>query len=172
MREKGQVRGLGKWVGLGLWVGFSLGVSSFGCSKNSEASTQATGSSASPKKVSPTPNADGPAFRVDVGHASCSQGQACTSRLTLTAMAGYHLNKEYPYRFTVESKGECEFSTTTFGKENFQAQSETVGTMTMTCTAPKKAGTFPFTGTFKFSVCTDDKCLIESTGASVNVQGK
>lgn len=171
------VTSIGRGLGGALLVGMWLVVTSFGCSKESEArvspkegETKVAMPGAGAKSALPV--SDGPAFSVTPVHASCEQGKTCSASIRLTAMNGYHLNKEYPYRFTVESKGECEFAKTTFTKDDFQKQSDTTGVMPVTCTAPKKSGKFPFSGTFKFSVCTDEKCLIESATVSLQANVK
>jgi hypothetical protein len=94
---------------------------------------------------------------------SCEAGKDCAATLTLTATEGYHINKEYPYKFTTDARDGVTFLAkdgSAFSKANgdFQQTSETVGTTRVGFRATK---TFELSGTFKMSVCSDANCQIE-----------
>lgn len=104
------------------------------------------------------PLAGKPFYRVDAGPASpCTAGAACEAHLVLTALGGYHVNREYPFKFV----GEAAPAAPVDGTGTFAVEDATHGTMTVRV-HPAAAGTVKVAGTFKLSVCSDDTCEIET----------
>ncbi len=117
------------------------------------------GSDAAGKGVASGPPLAGKAFyRVDAGPASaCTVGAACEAHLVLTALTGYHINREYPFKFV----GEAPPAAAVDGTGAFAVDDATHGTMTVRF-HPAAAGTARVAGAFKLSVCSDDTCEIET----------
>ena len=135
-------------------------LSMFGCSRPTEASPSAS-SKAAPM-TSP--------FRVDVSAAPCALGASCTATVTLTATDGFHINNEYPYKVSIDDAGGLDFSKSDFSKADgdFATPSQTTGVMTLRYMA-KNRRNFRASGTFRLSVCSDDKCLLERPSITLNV---
>jgi hypothetical protein len=103
-------------------------------------------------------------FHVDVAPAaSCATGgAACSVLADLTALSGFKVNKDYPYRFVPDPAsqavvdGEAAFAVT--------------GTHTGRLMVPVKRdapGAAQVSGTFKLSVCSADVCQIEDAVLTV-----
>lgn len=94
-------------------------------------------------------------YRVDAGPpAPCASGAVCEARLVLTALGGYHVNQEYPFKFVGEP------ATSIDGEGTFAIDDAKHGTLTVKF-RPAAAGTAKLVGTFKLSVCSDENCQIE-----------
>jgi len=103
------------------------------------------------------PLAGKPFYRVDRGpQPPCGSGAACEARVVLTALAGYHVNKDYPFKFVGDPA-----AMPIDGTGSFAIDGAKHGTMTIKF-RPAAAGTATLIGTFKLSVCSDDTCEIES----------
>src|SRR3954471_5383797 len=49
------------------------------------------------------PLASKPFYRIDAGPpVACAPGATCKARLVLTALGGYHVNQDYPFKFVGE----------------------------------------------------------------------
>lgn len=96
-------------------------------------------------------------YRIDAGPpGACAQGKICEARLVLTALGGYHVNQDYPFKFL----GEPAPAVPVDGEGAFAIDDARHGTMTVKF-RPAAAGTVKLVGTFKLSVCSDDTCEIE-----------
>lgn len=107
----------------------------------------------------------GPSYKVETAPPPpCRAGEACTVRVELTALGGFHVNKDYPFTFVpTPTDGISHEGTGTFARDSEQA-----GTMTLTFRAAAP-GTAKVAGTFKLSVCSDDECQIEDVPVAVDV---
>jgi hypothetical protein len=95
-------------------------------------------------------------YRIDAGpRTPCAAGATCEARLVLSALAGYHVNKDYPFKFVGEPAGFAIDGDGTFALDDAR-----VGTMTVRF-RPRTQGTAKLVGTFKLSVCSGDQCEIE-----------
>jgi cytochrome oxidase Cu insertion factor (SCO1/SenC/PrrC family) len=94
----------------------------------------------------------------------CRRGAWCTVRIELTALAGFHVNKEYPFKFVAAPAEGLEHD----GTGAFRIESETSGVLVHRF-RPSGAGPARVSGTFKLSVCTAERCEIESAPVSVEV---
>lgn len=99
---------------------------------------------------------------------TCAPGKDCQAVLTLTATEGYHINKEYPYKFIVDAKEGVTYTKDAFAKASgdFQQVSETVGT---TAIGFRAAHAFDLSGTFKMSVCSEANCQVEVQKMALHV---
>ena len=106
-----------------------------------------------------------PAFRVEVAApAACAVNAACEARIKLTALGGYKVNEEYPFKFVADKNA----GVTVVSPAKFAREGDKTGTMTIQLRA-QAAGTHTVSGTFKLSVCTKDVCKIESPKISFAV---
>jgi hypothetical protein len=118
---------------------------------------------------------DGQNFSLDLASTGCKAGADCTLTIKLTAAAEYHVNKEYPYKFTAAAVPTVTFlgkkDASTFTKEtgDFVEEGEKSGTMTVRF-KPSAAGDAKIAGTYKMSVCSADQCQIEVQPLALNVK--
>ena len=102
--------------------------------------------------------AEKPFYRVDRGaQAACVSGATCEAHVVLTALAGFHVNKDYPFKFV----GDPAAAVTPDGPGAFALDGDQHGTLTITF-RPAAPGTATLMGTFKLSVCSDNNCEIEA----------
>lgn len=115
----------------------------------------------------PTPKAapvTGPAHRVEVAPPSpCRAGEACTVELRLTAVPGFKVNKDYPFKFVPTAIDGVTIDPGVFTHDGAQTGTMTVG---FRAAAP---GTVRVAGKLRLSVCNDDECRIEEEPVSVDV---
>jgi len=84
-------------------------------------------------------------------------GGETTARLVVIPGSGYHMNKEFPTKLTLEPPAGVTLSKTVFepaDAERFD-DNELAFAVKMTATG---AGEYTIPGTFKFAVCTDTTC--------------
>jgi hypothetical protein len=113
----------------------------------------------------PAPLAAKPFYRIDAGPgAPCHAATPCEVRLVLTALAGYHVNVEYPFRFV----GAPPPAAALARPPGFVHTDASHGTMTVAI-APAAPGTAQLAGTFKLSVCSDDVCEIDTPAIALAV---
>ena len=137
--------------------------------------------SAGPAPSSHTVNAQvakGNHFTVDASQPDCKAGVECLVQLTLTADGGFHVNKEYPYKFKAGDVAGVEYTgTDAAGKNVFSKASgdftpdpsnEKLGVMKVHFKAAAK-GNVTITGTFKLSVCSADNCQLETADLQIPV---
>jgi len=105
-------------------------------------------------------------FAVDVSApGNCKVQSPCAMSIKLTALGSYHINNEYPYKWVGDPIDGIEY----IGKKNgeFKKETETQATMTV---AFKSAGTnAKVGGVYKLSVCSEDKCQIETQRVELSV---
>jgi hypothetical protein len=88
--------------------------------------------------------------------------------LVLQASGGYHVNAEYPYKFTAEGSPSVTFQgrdsagANVFSKAagDFTQNGETSATLLVRF-KPTASGNAPINGTYKMSVCSAENCQIE-----------
>lgn len=107
-------------------------------------------------------------FRVDPGPMRpCTAGGTCEATLVLTARAGYHVNREYPYKFIADPSSELGIE----GVGTFTVDDDLHGTLAITV-RPAKAGALALTGTFRLSVCTPDDCAVEAPKIALTISAR
>ena len=104
-------------------------------------------------------------FALDLASPGCKAATECTMTIKLVASSDYHVNKEYPYKFTAVPAPGLEFlgkgdATFTRASGDFVEQGEKTGLMTVRF-KPASPGEASVKGTYKFSVCSADQCQIE-----------
>jgi hypothetical protein len=94
----------------------------------------------------------------------CRSGQWCTVRVELTALGGFHVNEDYPFKFVGAKAEGIEHD----GTGAFTIESPTRGVLVHRF-RPAAAGPAKVTGTFKLSVCSEEQCEIEAEPVAVDV---
>lgn len=91
----------------------------------------------------------------------CKKGETCTALVTVDAKGGYHINDKYPYRFklTDPAPAGVKYPKPVVGRDD-GTFSETKAVLRVPFVA-ESAGEAKVGGTLSFSVCSDEKCLIE-----------
>jgi hypothetical protein len=151
------------------------------CDKS--ATTTSTSTATSARATSSTdsagPTASGPHFTVAASAGRCAAGQECTMTIRLEASGGYHMNKEYPYKFVAAPAPDVEFlgkdaaGPATFSRAagDYAESSETVSTLTVRFKpgAQARGRASKISGTYKLSVCSAQSCQIEQAKLALDV---
>lgn len=97
-------------------------------------------------------------------------GQSGSVEIVLDAKQPFHINKDYPYSFALKPSEGMSFPSMKVRKDAVALQ-EKQAVMKVGFT-PEAAGERTISGTFKFSVCTEEQCLIKKHDLelAVNVQ--
>jgi hypothetical protein len=147
------------------------------CGKESAASTARE---AAPVRVASGPHVDGSHYTIDVAPASdCQAGANCAIVVKLAVSGEYHVNQQYPYKFTAAPAGNVTYLGTDAAGPNvftktagdFAIGDEKTATMTIKFKVAQK-GPATVGGTFKLSVCSSQNCLLEQQDVSLNVTAK
>jgi hypothetical protein len=113
---------------------------------------------AKPAATASAPLAGKPFYRVDRGpEVACARGAVCEAGLVLTALGGYHVNKDYPFKFVGDPAATVQID----GPGTFAMDGEQRGMLTVKFRTTQP-GTAKLVGTFKLSVCSDENCEIEA----------
>lgn len=97
-------------------------------------------------------------------------GQQAEAEIVLDAKPPYKVNEEYPYKFKLKEASGVKFASAVVGKDVAKLEKLKV-TMPVAFT-PEAAGKCTVAGQLAFSVCTDDKCLIEKRDLALVVDVK
>lgn len=128
--------------------------------------------SASAKGV--TARVPGKNFVLDATSTGCRVDAQCAMTIRLQTSGDYHVNKEYPYKFTavatpnVTFLGKGDASVFSRASGDFAEASPTSGVMTVRF-KPAGPGEVSLTGTYKLSVCSADQCQIEQQAIALTV---
>lgn len=134
--------------------------------RNARASAPATEDGAQAAEVRRGPVAKGEGFQVHLQSSGSYQvGKPGVVRVVLDAAEPFHCNDKYPYRFTLEPTAGLEFPADVVRNMQLGTQRSTMDVAIV----PKASGAHTVSGELSFSVCTDDKCLIEKQKLSVNI---
>lgn len=119
--------------------------------------------------------ADG--FFIDVATPpGCTVGAICSVALHLVAKGDFHINDEYPYRFSADEGPGLRFEGTERAGRNvfskpagdWQKTDAKSGEMQIRFT-PLEKGSKTIAGTFKLSVCSAEACLLEQRHVSASL---
>ncbi len=99
--------------------------------------------------------------------ASLKAGQAGTVEVVLVAKAPFHVNDNYPIKLTLKPTPGIKYDNPTIGKEAVKL--EKMKAVMPVSFMPDGAGKKTVAGEFKFSVCTEDKCLMEKRDLALEV---
>lgn len=111
----------------------------------------------------------------------CVAGTECRAEIQVEAQGEFHVNKEYPHKWKADDVAGVEFLGKPDSKDcpggptlfracagDFKAVTAAKGVLAIRF-KPSKAGTVTLNGPYKFSVCTDQNCLIDMQVLSVDV---
>jgi hypothetical protein len=96
-----------------------------------------------------------------------ASGKPSSVWIVLQARAPYHINQAYPYRFTPLDSEDIKYSAGVLDKSRAQVEEQRASIPIVL--TPVKAGRLSVAGKFSFSVCTQDKCLMEKADLRVPI---
>jgi hypothetical protein len=94
-------------------------------------------------------------------------GQAGLVEVVLDAKAPYKVNDKYPYKFKLAPSAGLKFPNQVVKEEGLKLEQKRA-TMTVGFT-PESSGQKNVSGQFSFSVCTEERCLIEKRDLSLAI---
>ena len=104
------------------------------------------------------------------GSSGYESGKPGEATITLDAKPPFHINDKYPYKFKLKPGAGLKFPSPIVGKDAAKLEKQR---MTMAVGfVPESPGKHRLSGVLAFSVCTDDKCLIEKRDLAFDVQSK
>jgi hypothetical protein len=95
-------------------------------------------------------------------------GQSGALEIVLDAKKPFHVNDKYPYKLKLAKSDGVKFPAPIVKKDAVKLETQRA-VMSVSFT-PESAGKKKIGGQFSFSVCTDDKCLIEKRDLALDVQ--
>lgn len=98
--------------------------------------------------------------------ASLKAGQPGTVEVVLTAKAPYHVNDKYPIKLKLRETSGVKYDNLTIGKDAVKLEPMKA---VMPVNFTPEAGKRTVAGQFAFSVCTEDKCLMEKRDLALDV---
>jgi len=93
-------------------------------------------------------------------------GQAGTVEVLLVAKAPFHVNDKYPIKMKLKETPGVKYANLVVGKDAAKVEAMKA---TMPLSFTPEAGKRQIAGQFLFSVCTDDKCLMEKRDLVLDV---
>lgn len=128
---------------------------------------------AAPAVEKATP-AEGEAYAVSLSApAGLHAGESANAAVTITAKQGFHVNPDYPVAFKPEGSEGVAFTAERVRLENGR-KTPCEGKAEDSCRVefdlpltPEQAGVAKAAGVLAFSVCSEDKCLIEKVPLTV-----
>ncbi|HMR05678.1 MAG TPA: hypothetical protein PKA88_07860 [Polyangiaceae bacterium] len=143
-----------------------------GCSKERPAEPQGSQAAAEPKAAAPEakPQAryDEATFALELTAAGTYKaGEAGEVTVVLTAKEPFKCNDKYPYKLKLDENEGVKLERAVLTKDAIALEKQkAVMTVPITPSAP---GARRVSGEFSFSVCSDDKCLIEKRKLALDV---
>ena len=101
---------------------------------------------------------------------SYTVGQPGVAEITLVARAPFHVNDKYPYKFKLKESPGLKYGSLVVGKDQVKLE-EKRATLSVPFTV-EKPGKHTVAGLFLFSVCAEDKCLIERKELALDIDAK
>jgi hypothetical protein len=99
--------------------------------------------------------------------ASLKAGQPGTVEIVLSAKAPYHVNDKYPIKLKLKETPGVKYDSLVVGKDAVKL--EAMKAVMPVSFTPDAAGKRTVAGQFAFSVCTEDKCLMEKRDLLLDV---
>jgi hypothetical protein len=165
------------------WLGVALGgalAAVVGCNKESAPTpepslqpTPASGAGASTDNepaepaVAPSNRFSETSFDLQIApKAGYQAGKPAEAEIVLVAKPPFHVNDKYPYKFKTKQTQGIKYPAATL-KEGVKL--ETQRAVLPVSFTPESAGKQRIEGQFSFSVCTEEKCLIEKRPLALDV---
>lgn len=99
-----------------------------------------------------------------------TSGQAGEAEIVLNAKAPYHVNDKYPYKFKIKEAPGLKFANLVVAKDLVKI--EPARATVPVAFTPESAGKHTVAGQLSFSVCTEDKCMIEKRELALDIDAK
>jgi hypothetical protein len=99
-----------------------------------------------------------------------TSGQAGEADIVLSAKAPFHVNQNYPYKFKLKEAPGLKFANLVVAKDAVKL--EPARATVPVAFTPETAGKHTLAGQLSFSVCTDDKCMIEKRQLALDIDAK
>jgi hypothetical protein len=126
---------------------------------------------AAPSEAAPAgaPKVSDAAFdlSLEAPKAALKGGQPGTVEVVLVAKAPFHVNDKYPIKLKLKETAGVKYENLTIGKD--AAKVEAMKAVMPVSFTPDAAGKRTVAGQFAFSVCTEDKCLMEKRDLALEV---
>ncbi len=114
---------------------------------------------------------DEEAFKLSIASAGPFEvGKEAFVQVVLEPKAPFKCNAEYPYKFQLESSDGLKAGAELMKRDAMEVAPER--TQFKLAVNPTSAGEHTVTGTFSFSVCTDENCLVERKKLALQVSAK
>ena len=104
---------------------------------------------------------------LDAPKANLKAGQPGTVEVVLVAKAPFHVNDKYPIKLKLKQTAGLTYENLTVGKD--AAKVEAMKAVLPVSVTPDSAGKRTVAGQLAFSVCTEDKCLMEKRDLALEV---
>jgi hypothetical protein len=104
---------------------------------------------------------------LDAPKASLKAGQPGTVEVVLVAKAPYHVNDKYPIKLKLKETPGIKYASLVVGKD--AAKVEQMKAVVPVSFTPDGAGKRSVAGQLAFSVCTEDKCLMEKRDLALEI---
>lgn len=101
---------------------------------------------------------------------SYASGQSGEADIVLSAKAPFHVNQNYPYKFKLKDAPGLKYASMVVAKDAVKLEPARA-TVPVVFT-PEAAGKHTVSGQLSFSVCTDDKCMIEKRDLALDIDAK
>jgi hypothetical protein len=125
------------------------------------------------------PHADGEHFSVDAALVgSCAPNAECSVAIELTVRDEFHVNPEYPHKFTAQDAAGVEFlgkdasKKNVFGKATGDLVIKDPKHATLSVRFKSQPGNPTIQGTLKLGVCSEQTCLLPQVELAVPVSVK
>jgi hypothetical protein len=98
-----------------------------------------------------------------------ASGKAGEADVVLSAKPPYHVNDKYPYKFKLKEAPGLSFANMVVTKDTVKFEPARA---TVPVAFTPTAGKHTLSGQLSFSVCTDDKCMIEKRDLALEIEAK
>jgi pyruvate/2-oxoglutarate dehydrogenase complex dihydrolipoamide acyltransferase (E2) component len=98
-----------------------------------------------------------------------ASGKAGEAEVVLSAKPPYHVNDKYPYKFKLKEAPGLTFANMIVTKDAVKFEPARA---TLPVAFTPSAGKHTLAGQLSFSVCTDDKCMIEKRDLALEIEAK
>lgn len=137
-----------------------------GASADAPAAAAGAEPAAAPATGKPQVSGEGFEVALEAPKAALKGGQAGAVEVVLQAKAPFHVNDKYPIKLKLKETPGVKYSSLTIGKDAAKVEAMKA---VMPVSFTPEAGKRTVAGTFSFSVCTEDKCLMEKQELALDV---
>jgi hypothetical protein len=156
-------------LGLAVGVVAAFVIGAIGCTRSSEASIEKADSRSATSKTNAIQGdpADTAAYGASMGGVGdCKVNEECKVALRLKAKGDFHINKEYPTKFSPAAADGVEY--VGGGTIRFTASQEKDETFLVTIKRTSGGAITP-KGVFKFGVCRENSCQVAAVELSATI---